>query len=78
VLVAQFFLLGRPMATLAVQLGGLCIAAGLVFTGVRGLLYGKDFEGKATSKATAIACIVIGGVVGVAALFAGQLMFPEG
>jgi hypothetical protein len=66
------------MATLVIQVGGLCIAAGLIFTGVQGLRSGKDIEGKATSTPTAVACVVIGVVVAVASIFAGQLLFPEG
>lgn len=66
------------MATLVIQIGGLCIAAGLIFTGIQGLRSGQDPEGKATSMPTAIACVVIGIVVAVASIFAGPLLFPEG
>lgn len=74
----QFFVLGKPMATLVVQLGGLCIATALIVTGVRGLRSGKDLGGEPTSKWTSIGCLVTGALVALASFFAGQLMFPEG
>ena len=63
------------MATLAIQLGGLLMAAGLAWVGVQGLRGVPDSTGKTTDKGTAIACLVIAAVLGIGALIAPYLMW---
>jgi hypothetical protein len=63
------------MATLAVQLGGLCIAAGIGWVGVQGLRGVPDSNGKVTSKGTAIACLVLALLLAAAAAAAPYLMW---
>jgi hypothetical protein len=62
------------MGMLLVQLGGLVIAAGLVWVGVQGLRGVPDSTGKKTDKGTAIACLVIAGMLSVGALLAPFLI----
>jgi hypothetical protein len=63
------------MATLAIQLGGVLMAAGLAWVGVQGLRGVPDSTGKTTDKRTAIACLVIAAVLGVGAILAPYLMW---
>jgi hypothetical protein len=63
------------MATLAVQLGGLLMAAGLAWAGVQGLRGVPDSSGKTTSKGTAIACLVLAALLAAGALVAPYLMW---
>lgn len=63
------------MATLAIQAAGIVFALGLVWVGVQGLRGVPDSSGKVTPKGTAIACLVIAGVLAVAAVLAPYLMW---
>jgi hypothetical protein len=63
------------LATLAIQLGGLLIAAGLAWVGVQGLRGVPDTSGKTTDKGTAIACLVLAALLGVGAAVAPYLMW---
>ena len=62
------------MATLAVQAGGVLIAFALGWVGVQGLRGKPDTTGEVTSKPTAVACLVLALVLGIAALAAPYLM----
>jgi hypothetical protein len=65
------------MATLAIQLGGLVIAAGLGWVGVQGLRGVPDSTGKTTDRTTAITCIVLAALLAGAALAAPYLMWGK-
>jgi hypothetical protein len=62
------------MATLMVQLGGACLAAGLVWLGVQGLRGVPDSTGKTTSKGTAVVCLVLAALLAAGAIAAPYLM----
>jgi hypothetical protein len=62
------------MATLMIQVGGLVMAAALAWAGVQGLRGVPDSSGKVTPKGTAVACLVIAAVLGIAALAAPYLI----
>jgi hypothetical protein len=62
------------MATLAIQLGGLVMAAALAWVGVQGLRGVPDSTGKVTPRGIAIVCLVLAAALGVAALLAPYLM----
>lgn len=62
------------MAGLMAAAGGLLLAGGLAWVGVQGLRGVPDSSGKMTPRGTAIACLVIAGVLAVASL-AAPLLF---
>jgi len=63
------------MSMLAIQLGGLMIAAGIAYVGIQGLRGVPDSSGKVTSKPTAIVCLFIAALLAAAAVAAPYLMF---
>ena len=65
------------MATLAVQAGGLVIAAGIAWIGVQGLRGVPDSSGKVTSKGTAIVCLVLAALLAAGAVAAPYLMWGK-
>jgi hypothetical protein len=63
------------MATLAIQLGGLLMAVALAWPGIQGLRGVPDSTGKKTSKGTAVACLVLAGLLAAGALAAPYWMW---
>jgi hypothetical protein len=62
------------MATLAIVAAGLVFALALVWVGVQGLRGVPDSNGKVTPKGTAVACLVIAGILVIASAAAPFFM----
>jgi hypothetical protein len=63
------------MATLAIQAGSLVLAVGLGWVGVQGLRGVPESNGKVTSKATAVACLVLAALLAAWAAAAPYVMW---